>query len=105
VRHERVTFARRERSHRRRFPVALMFVEDRQIRLDDLAQDAHATTVPPSLRSTMARLFAEVALACAGCFGRMSVELAPRAYSRALAQATIDVVAAARASDPCRGAR
>jgi len=53
VRHERVAFARREHSHRRRFPVALVLVEDRQIRLDTLAQDAHATSVPPSLRSTI----------------------------------------------------
>jgi hypothetical protein len=84
VRHERVAFARRERSHRRRFPVALVLVEDRQIRLDDLAQDAHATSVPPSLRSTIGEAFAGVTLACAGCFDRMrALNSRPRPPSRA----------------------
>jgi hypothetical protein len=49
VRGERVALARRERRHRRRLRVALVLVEHRQIRLDDLAQDAHEASLPPSL--------------------------------------------------------
>jgi hypothetical protein len=61
-----------------------VLVEDRQIRLDDLAQDAHATSVPPSLRSTIGEAFAGVTLACADCFDRMrALNSRPRAPSRA----------------------
>jgi hypothetical protein len=49
VRHERVAVAWREGGHGRRLWVALVFVEDRQIRLDDLAQDTHAASVQPPL--------------------------------------------------------